>query len=137
MDAFITLLSGAQGLVEITKGLKADVGLQRAFGRTGCAEQSVVQDTLDACTAENVSQMHQVIGAIFRRRSQTYRHDNKLNWQVLDNDITGRPCGQKAKFTSKGYFTKQRNRRAAWKDTSSAPGMKKLWRKGSMTEKLS
>jgi hypothetical protein len=111
LDAFITLLSGAQGLVEVNKRLKADTGLQRAFGRTGCAEQSVVQDTLDACTAENVSQMHQAMGVIFRRHSQTYRHDYQMNWQVLDADITGRPCGKKAKFASKGYFAKQRNRR--------------------------
>jgi hypothetical protein len=111
MDAFITLLAGAQGLVEVNKRLKADVGLQRAFGRTGCAEQSVVQDTLDACSAENVDQMHQAMAAIFRRHSQTYRHDYQLNWQVLDADMTGRPCGKKAKFASKGYFAKQRNRR--------------------------
>ncbi len=111
MDAFITLLAGAQGLVEVNKRLKADTGLQRAFGRTGCAEQSVVQDTLDACTAENVAQIHQAMGVIFRRNSQTYRHDYQLNWQVLDADMTGRPCGKKAKFASKGYFAKQRNRR--------------------------
>lgn len=111
MDAFITLLAGAQGLVEVNKRLKADLGLQRAFGRTGCAEQSVVQDTLDACTTENVAQMHQAMEAIFRRHSQTYRHDYQLNWQVLDADMTGRPCGPKARFASKGYFAKQRNRR--------------------------
>ena len=111
MDAWIALLAGAQGLVEVNKRLKADPGLQRAFGRTGCAEQSVVQDTLDACTAENVAQMHQAMETIFRRHSQTYRHDYRLNWQVLDADITGRPCGKKAKFASKGYFAKQRNRR--------------------------
>jgi Transposase DDE domain group 1 len=111
MDAFITLLAGAQGLVEVNKRLKADPGLQRAFGRTGCAEQSVVQDTLDACTPENVAQMHQAMAVIFRRNSQTYRHDYQLNWQVLDADMTGRPCGKKAKFASKGYFAKQRNRR--------------------------
>jgi hypothetical protein len=111
LDGFITLLTGAQGLVEVNKRLKADTGLQRAFGRTGCAEQSVVQDTLDACTAENVSQMHQAMEVIFRRHSQTYRHDYQLNWQVLDTDMTGRPCGRKAKFASKGYFAKQRNRR--------------------------
>jgi len=111
MDAFITLLAGAQGLVEVNKRLKADLGLQRAFGRTGCAEQSVVQDTLDACTIENVAQMHQAMEAIFRRHSQTYRHDYQLNWQVLDADMTGRPCGPKARFASKGYFAKQRNRR--------------------------
>ena len=48
---------------------------------------------------------------IFRRHSQTYRHDYQLNWQVLDTDMTGRPCGPKARFASKGYFAKQRNRR--------------------------
>ena len=111
MDAFITLLAGAQGLVEINKRLKADPGLQRAFGRAGCAEQSVVQDTLDACRVENVEQMHQAIQAIFQRHSQSYRHDYQLNWQLLDADMTGRPCGKKACLASKGYFAKQRNRR--------------------------
>ena len=111
LDAFISLLAGAQGLVEINKRLKADPGLQRAFGRTGCAEQSVVQDTLDASSQENVDQMHKAMEKIFRRHSQTYRHDYQLNWQILDVDMTGRPCGKKAKFASKGYFAKQRNRR--------------------------
>jgi len=111
LDAFMAILAGAQGMVEINKCVRADLGLQRAFGRMGCAEQSVVQDTLDACTAENVNQMHQAAEKIFRRHSQTYRHDYQLNWQIVDVDMTGRPCGKKAKFASKGYFAKQRNRR--------------------------
>ena len=44
-DAFISLLAGAQGLVEINTRLRTDPGLQRAFGRCACAEQSVVQET--------------------------------------------------------------------------------------------
>src|SRR5215212_1609796 len=44
-DAFITLLTGAQGLVEINTRLRSDPAVQRAFGRTSCAEQSVVQET--------------------------------------------------------------------------------------------
>jgi hypothetical protein len=111
LDGFIAILAGVRGLVEVNTCVRADLGLQRAFGRTGCAEQSVVQDTLDACTAENVSQMHQAMEKIFRRHSQTYHHDYQLNWQILDVDMTGRPCGKKAKFASKGYFAKQRNRR--------------------------
>jgi Transposase DDE domain group 1 len=111
LDAFIAILGGAQGLVEVNKCVRADLGLQRAFGRTGCAEQSVVQDTLDACTAENVNQMHRAMERIFRYHSQTYRHDYQLDWQLLDADMTGRPCGKKAQFASKGYFAKQRNRR--------------------------
>jgi hypothetical protein len=43
-DAFIAILAGAHGLVEINTRLRAEPALQRAFGREACAEQSVVQD---------------------------------------------------------------------------------------------
>jgi hypothetical protein len=51
-------------MVEINKRLKADPGLHRAFGRMGCAEQPVVQDTFDACTAENVAQTCPIIARL-------------------------------------------------------------------------
>jgi hypothetical protein len=110
-DAFIAILAGAHGLVEINKRLRSDPGLQAAFGRKGCAEQSVVQETLDACTEANVAQMHQAMDAIYRRHSRGYGHDYARSLQVLDADMTGMPCGKKAAFASKGYFAKQRNRR--------------------------
>ncbi len=69
-DAFISLLAGAGGLVEINSRLRADPALQAAFGRSRCAEQSVVQDTLNACTAENVTQMEQAMNMIYRQHSQ-------------------------------------------------------------------
>jgi hypothetical protein len=53
-DALITILAGAHGIVEVNTRLRADLALQRAFGRSGCAEQSVVQETLDHATSENV-----------------------------------------------------------------------------------
>ena len=46
-----------------------------AFGRQGCAEPSVVQETLDACPEANVEQMHHAMDAIFRRHRRGYRHD--------------------------------------------------------------
>src|SRR5216683_4812482 len=110
-DAFISILAGAHGLVEINTRLRADVGLQRAFGRSRCAEQSVVQDTLNASTAENVKQMEQAMDTIYRQHSQGYRHDYQISFQVLDVDMSGLPCGPKAAFATKGYFAKQRNRR--------------------------
>lgn len=63
-DAFITLLAGAHGLVEINTRLRSDPVLRAAFGRSACAEQSVVQQTLDACTSANVGQMEQALQAI-------------------------------------------------------------------------
>jgi len=110
-DAFIAILAGAHGLVEINKRLRSDPALQAAFGRQACAEQSVVQDTLDVCTEANVTQMHQAMDAIYRRHSPGYRHDYSQQLQLLDVDMTGMPCGRKAAFATKGYFAKQRNRR--------------------------
>jgi hypothetical protein len=110
-DAFISILAGAHGLVEINTRLRSDPVLQAAFGRTACADQSVVQDTLNACTAEQVTQLDQALTTIYRQHSKGYAHDYQAAWQILDADLTGMPCGKKAAFASKGYFPQQRYRR--------------------------
>lgn len=110
-DAWIAILAGAQGLVEVNTRLRSDPVLQQAFGRTACAEQSVIQDTLDACDASTVQQLEHARTTIARQHSQAYRHDDVQHLQLLDVDITGLPCGPKAAFATKGYFAKQRNRR--------------------------
>jgi hypothetical protein len=71
----------------------------------------VVQETLDHCNAENVSQMEQALDTIYGQHSQGYRHDYQASFQVLDVDMSGMPCGKKAAFASKGYEASQRNRR--------------------------
>ena len=109
-DALIALLAGAHGLVEINHLLRADPALQAAFGRPACAEQSVVQDTLDACTAENVTQLEAALTAIYRRHGQGYRHDYAREWQILDVDLSGLPCGKKAALATSGYFARPRTR---------------------------
>ncbi|EFH87959.1 transposase [Ktedonobacter racemifer] len=111
MDAFISLLAGAHGLVEINSRLRADPGLQRAFGRTSCAEQSVVQETLSACAEENVLQVHQALDEIYRAQSQGFHHDYQAAFQLLDVDLTGMPCGPKAAFATRGYFAGLYHRR--------------------------
>jgi hypothetical protein len=103
-DAFIALLAGAHGLCEINTRLRSDEALQRAFGRAACAEQSVVQETLDRCTTENVAQLMAAVDTIFRRHSRAYRHDYAAGLQLLDIDLTGLPCGRQAEWAAKGYF---------------------------------
>src|SRR5438270_930700 len=95
-DAFITMLAGAHGLVEINTRLRSDAALQAAFGRTACAEQSVVQETFDACRDENVTQMQQALDGIYREHSAAYRDDYGSGYQILDIDMGGMPCGPKA-----------------------------------------
>ena len=65
----------------------------------------MVQETLDACTSEHVTQMEQAMQSIYRQHSQGYRHDSARQYQILDVDMSGMPCGPKA------AFAKQRNRR--------------------------
>jgi hypothetical protein len=111
-DSFITLLAGAHGMVEVNTLLRADPTLQAAFGREACAEQSVVQQTLDACTSENVTQMEKAMNQIYRQHSQAFHHDYQQDWQLLDVDLSGWLCGKQAAFATKGYFANtQRNRR--------------------------
>jgi hypothetical protein len=110
-DAFISLMAGAHGLVEINTRLRTDPTLQRAFGRNACAEQSVVQETLDACTAENVTQLQQALDEIYREHSQSLHHDYQACFHLLDVDMSGLPCGPKAAFATKGYFAGQYHRR--------------------------
>jgi hypothetical protein len=110
-DAFIAILAGAHGMVESNTRVRSDPAIQAAFGRTGCAEQSVIQDTLDACDATTVAQMRQALTTIYRRHSRGFGHDYQAAYQLLDVDMTGLPCGPKAAFATQGYFAKQRNRR--------------------------
>lgn len=110
-DAFLAILCGARGLVEVNKRVRSDRALQHAFGRTGCAEQSVIQQTLDACTAENLQQMQSAMDGIYRQRSRGFRHNYSQQWLLLDIDMSGVPCGKKCEFATKGYFARQPNRR--------------------------
>ena len=104
MDLLITLLCGAHGIVQINTLLRADPGLQRAFGRLRCSEQSVAQETLNACTPENVQQMQQASTSIFRQHSASSRHDYEHHWQLLDVDLSGMPSGPTAALATKGFF---------------------------------
>ncbi len=105
LDAFIAILAGAHGLVEINTRLRADIALQRAFGREACAEQSVVQQTLDACSTANVAEMQHALSLLFRQHSRASRHNYRRHWQLLDVDTSGLPCGSKAEGSRKGYFS--------------------------------
>jgi hypothetical protein len=111
LDCFINILAGGRGLVEINTRVRPDHALQQAFGRSACAEQSTVSDTLNACTPENVLQLRTALTLILRQHSQCYRHDYQKAWQVLDVDMTGMPAGRQGEGVTKGYFPKQPNRR--------------------------
>jgi hypothetical protein len=60
LDALSGILWGAKTIAPNTITIRTDWAVQRAFGRTGCAEQSTMARTLRACPAANVTQLERV-----------------------------------------------------------------------------
>jgi hypothetical protein len=73
--AFLALLAGAPGLVELNGCLRPDAALPAAFGRSGCADQAVVPATVAAGTQETVTPREVAVDALYRPQRQGYRHD--------------------------------------------------------------
>ena len=78
LDAFITILAGGQGLWELNTRVRPGRALQRAFGRTQCADQSPVSRMLDCCVEDNVIEMRHV-----------NRDLPKLRWRVSPQLMAG------------------------------------------------
>src|SRR5262249_28404603 len=57
LDALVGMLCGAKTIAQSNVTVRVDPAVQRAFGRKGCADQSTIARTLQACTAENVAQL--------------------------------------------------------------------------------
>jgi hypothetical protein len=110
-DILLALLAGSQRLVELNTVLRQDAALQRAAGRSRCAEQSVAQQTLDAATQENGEQLQQVLTRLLRRHSQVAHHPFRSALLILDVDLTGLPAGKQAEGSVKGYFSEPKKRR--------------------------
>ena len=64
---FIALLAGAKAVSHANFTLRADPALYRAFGLPGCAEQSVLADTLDAMTEADLSALREVLADLFQQ----------------------------------------------------------------------
>src|SRR5438874_5630998 len=71
---FVSLLAGAKAVAHSGLTLRLDRALQVAFGLPGCAEQSVIADTLDAATEADVAALRRACDALFRQHSQTMHH---------------------------------------------------------------
>jgi len=104
VDALIVILSGAKGLVEVNTRVRPDEGVQKAFGRAGCAEQSVIQETLNAVRSENILEMEKALKVIYQEQSLAIKHKYKEQLQLLDIDFTGLACGELSEEAKKGYF---------------------------------
>ena len=71
------IMSGCDVVFDINRKLRVDRPLLKAFGYSKCADQSVIQDTLNAVTEENVIQMESALKSIW--------DENNLTVPILEN----------------------------------------------------
>lgn len=106
------ILSGAECIFDINLKLRPDKPLLKAFGYDSCADQSVIQNTLDVCIEENPIQLEQAIAQIYLKQnlSQALLFDALVeNREVtIDMDLSGLPSSKRAEGSEKGYFSKRR-----------------------------
>lgn len=110
-DLFINILAGGHGIADVNNRVRVDKTMQLAFGRSICAEQSTIHETLDASTGANVLEFMEALKTIYQRNGQGYRHDYERKCQVLDIDLSAMVSGEQAEGATKGYFSGHKNRR--------------------------
>src|ERR687884_30112 len=107
---FVALLAGAKAIVQTGTTLRVDPALQRAFGLPGCADQSVLAETLNAATDQDVVALRTAVDEIFQQHSQACRHDFVQDLLVLDIDLSPLPASRKAEGSERCYMGRCRSR---------------------------
>jgi hypothetical protein len=110
LDALGEILCGAKTMAQNNVTIRTDRAVQRAFGRTGCAEPSTIARTLRACTGEHVTQLKQVSWSYLKRYGVAPRHrcHDTLLW--VDVDRTPRPIGVQAEGSERTWMGRHRSK---------------------------
>jgi hypothetical protein len=107
---FVALLAGAKAVSHTGLTLRVDRALQAAFGLPGCADQSVIADTLDAATEQDVADVRAAVEMLFVQHSQARRHDFAREVLVLDLDLSPLPASKSCEGATKGYMGRCRSK---------------------------
>src|SRR5919202_5131441 len=67
---FVALLAVAKTIAHTRTTLRVDPALQRAFGLPGCADQSVLAETLNAATDKDVAALRAAVEEVFQQHRQ-------------------------------------------------------------------
>jgi hypothetical protein len=110
LDGLLGILCGAKTIAQSNGTIRLDPAVQRAFGRTGCAEQSTIARTLQASTAETVDQLSRVSWYYLKRYGQTphHRFAERLLW--VDVDVTPLPIGAQAEGSERTWMGRNRSK---------------------------
>ena len=107
---FVGLLAGIKAVSHTATTVRVDPALMAAFGLPGCAEQSVLADTLDAATDEDVTALYEALAELFERYSPARQHDFQQEYLVLDVDLSPLPASRNAEGSERGYMGRCRSK---------------------------
>ena len=107
---FVALLAGATAIVHTGTTLRVDPALQHAFGLPGCADQSVLAETLNAATEKDVAALRMAVEELFQQHTQACRHDFAQDLLVLDSDLAPLPASRTAEGSERCYMGRCRSR---------------------------
>src|SRR5213592_4113285 len=109
LDGLLGILCGARTISQSHVTMRVDPAVQRAFGRTGCAEQSTIARTLQASTAETVHQLDRVSWYYLKRSGQTPHHRFAERRLGVDVDVTPLPMGAQAEGSERTWMGRNRS----------------------------
>jgi hypothetical protein len=107
---FVGLLAGIKAVSHTATTVRVDSALTAAFGLPGCADQSVLADTLDAATEADVVALQEALADIFGQYSQGRQHDFQQQYLVLDVDLSPLPGSPRAEGSERGYMGRSRSK---------------------------
>jgi hypothetical protein len=107
---FVSLLAGARAVAQTNFTLRADPALYRAFGLPGCAEQSVIAETLDAATEADLAALRAAMTDLLEAYSQARRHNFQQGLLILDVDLSPLPASRHAEGSTRGYMGRSRSK---------------------------
>jgi hypothetical protein len=112
----VGIMSGSEVIYDLNLGLRVDKQLLLSFGYTSCADQSLIHETLNAATGENVGQLEGVMGRIWEENNlitrglkSCFEGTGTDTIVTIDMDFSGLPISKKAEGSTKGYFPGKKN----------------------------
>ena len=115
--AMLGIIAGAETLSEINTVLRPYGALLLSFGYAKCADQSVIQQTINAATPETVCQLEQAVDGIWEPHHLTPSPLSPLTEStptLIDIDLSALPVSKRAEGATKGYVPKRKNQSPTW-----------------------
>ena len=110
LDGLLGLLCGAKTISQSHGPIRLDPAVQRAFGRTGCAEQATMARTLQASTAATVDQLDRGSWYDLKRDGQTPHHRFGERRLWVAGEVTPLPMGAQAEGSERTWMGRKRSK---------------------------